>query len=102
MAVALVFLAAPWVLAVIWYKRLRRSGLMYFCLLGAAFTLAIGCATSSLSPKPLFIEDRTFLEGCSIAFKRQGACLILTGFVFGLTFWLISERKRRYISTAES
>jgi hypothetical protein len=97
-AVALVVIAGPWYLAVILHDRLRRFGLMYFCLVGAVFTLAIGCATSSLSPKPLFIEDQTFLEGCVIAVQRQGAGLVLTGLVFGLTFWLVSERQRQSIS----
>jgi hypothetical protein len=98
MAPALVLIAGPWCLAVILYDRLQRFGLMYFCLTGAVFTLAIGCATSSLSPKPLFIEDQTFLEGCMIAVQRQGAGLVLTGLVFGLTFWLVSERPRQSIT----
>jgi hypothetical protein len=63
----------------------------------ALLSLAIGCATSSLSPKPLFIEDQTFLEGCMIAVQRQGAGLVLTGLVFGLTFWLVSERQRQSV-----
>jgi hypothetical protein len=67
---------------------------MYFSLIGAATTLVIGSGTSSLSPKPLFIEDQTFLEGFIIAVQRQGICLLLTGFVFGVTFWLVSERRR--------
>ena len=29
-----------------------------------------------------------------IAIERQGICLLLTGFVFGLTFWVVSERQR--------
>jgi hypothetical protein len=101
MAAALVLIAVPWYLAVIWHDRLQRFGLVYFCLIGAVFTLAIGCATSSLSPKPLFIEDQTFFEGCMIAVQRQGACLLLTGLVFGLTFWLVSERQRQSTSGTE-
>jgi hypothetical protein len=42
----------------------------------------------------LFIEDQTFLQGFMVAIERQGICLMLTGVVFGLTFWLVSERLR--------
>jgi hypothetical protein len=106
---AFVLMAFPWYLSVRWYDRLQRSGLIhsarwydqsrrfgliYFSMFGAATTLVLGCATSSLSPKPLFIEDQTFLEGFMVAIERQGICLLLTGFVFGLTFWMVSERLR--------
>ena len=94
MCAAFVLMAFPWYLAVVWHDRVQRFGLMYFSLIGAAITIAVGCGTSSLSPKPLFIEDQTFLEGFMIAVQRQGICLLLTGFVFGLTFWLVSERRR--------
>jgi len=94
MAAAFLLMAFPWYLVVRWHDRLQRFGLVYFSLIGAATLLAIGCSTSSLSPKPLFIEDQTFIEGFMIAVQRQGICLLLTGFVFGLTFWLISERPR--------
>jgi hypothetical protein len=93
---ALVLMALPWYLAVVWHDRLQRFHQMYFSLMGAATTFTIGCATSSLAPKPLFIEDQTFLEGFMIAVQRQGVCLLLTGFVFGLTFWFVSERLRHF------
>jgi hypothetical protein len=95
MAATFVLMAFPWYLAVRWQDRLRRFGPMYFPLIGAVTTLVTGCATSSLSPKPLFVEDQTFIEGFMIAFQRQGICLLLTGLVFGLTFWLVSDRLRR-------
>jgi hypothetical protein len=113
---AFVLMAIPWYLSVRWYDRLQRSGpinsvrwfdrarrfgLIYFSLLGAATTLVLGCATSSLSPKPLFIEDQTFLEGFMVAIERQGICLLLTGLVFGLTFWLVSERLRYSTATVD-
>jgi hypothetical protein len=94
MAAAFVFITLPWYLAVVWHDRMQRSGPMYFSLVGAAITTAIGCAMSSLAPKPLFIEDQTFLEGFKIAVQRQGVCLLLTGLVFGVTFWFVSERLR--------
>jgi hypothetical protein len=94
MAAAFVLMAFPWYLVVRWHDQLQRFGLVYFSLIGAATLLVLGCATSSLAPKPLFIEDQTFSEGFMIAVQRQGICLLLTGFVFGLTFWLVSERPR--------
>jgi hypothetical protein len=94
MGAALILMAIPWYLAVRAYGRLQRFGLIYFSVVGAATALVTGCGTSSLSPKPLFIEDQTFLEGFVIAAERQGVCLLLTGLVFGTTFWLVSERLR--------
>jgi hypothetical protein len=94
MGAAFVLMAFPWYLFVRLYDRLQRFGLIYFSLIGAATTLVIACGTSSLSPKPLFIEDQTFLEGFMVAIERQGICLLATGLVFGLTFWLFSERLR--------
>lgn len=52
----------------------------------------IGCAASSLSPKPLFIEDQTFLEGVLIALERQGFCLALAGTIIGIGYWFFAER----------
>ena len=94
MAAAFVLMAFPWYMAVRWQDRLQRFGPMYFPLIGAVTTLVIGCVTSSLSPKPLFVEDQTLIEGFMIAVQRQGICLLLTGLVFGLTFWLVSDRLR--------
>lgn len=94
-AVALVLLFLPWCLAVWGYRRLQYSGLVYFGLTGAAATFIIGCGTASLSPKPLFIEDQTFLEGFMVAVERQGFCLLLTGLVFGITYWFVSESRRQ-------
>jgi len=94
MGAALVLMALPWHLAVRGYGRLQRCGPIYYSLIGASTLLVVGCATSSVSPKPLFIEDQTFLEGFMIAAERQGICLLLSGLVFGLTFWLVSERLR--------
>jgi hypothetical protein len=90
---AFVLMVLPWYLAVLWHDRLR-FGLMYFSMIGAATTLVISSATCSLAPKLLFVEDQTFLQGFVVAVERQGVCLLLTGFLFGLTFWLVSERLR--------
>jgi len=94
LAAALVLMALVWYIIVRMYARLRRLGQLYFSLSGAVTLLVLSCATSSLSPKPLFVEDQSFLEGFMITAQRQGMLLLLTGFVFGLTFWLVSERLR--------
>lgn len=94
-AAALVLMALPWYLAVVQHNRLQVSGLIYFSVMGGAATTVLGCVTSSLAPKPLFIEDQTFLQGFMIALERQGICLLLTGLLFGVTFWFVSERRRR-------
>jgi hypothetical protein len=92
--VAFVLMPVPLALGVLGRNRLQRFGLMYYSAAGAATALVVGCATSSLSPKLLIVEDQTFLEGFVIAVQREGVCLLLTGFLFGLTFWLVSERLR--------
>lgn len=94
MAAALVFIAVPWCLAVMLHDRIKCAGLVYFSCIGAALTIVIACATSSLAPKPLFIEDQTFLQGFIIAIQRQGICFLLSGLLFGATFWFVSERRR--------
>jgi len=91
---ALVLMAIPWYFAVCAYDRIQRFGRIYFPLIGAATLLVIGCGTSSLAPKPLFIEDQTFLEGFMIALERQGLCLFLCGVLFGVTYWLIASKSR--------
>ena len=93
-AAALVSMALPWSLAVIWASPLKRFSLVYFLTLGAVLMILFGCAASSLAPKPLFIEDQTFSEGFVIALQRQGIGLLSTGLLFGLTYWYLSERGR--------
>ena len=84
----------PWVLTVWGYGKVRRWGAVYFSSVGAVLTLVLGCITSSLSPKPLFIEDQTFIEGVMMAAQRQGIPMLTAGAVFGIAYWLISERKK--------
>jgi hypothetical protein len=91
---AFALMPLPLALGVLGRNRLQHFGLIYYSTAGAATALVVGCATSSLSPKLLIVEDQTFLEGFVIAVQRQGVCLLLTGFLFGLTFWLVSERLR--------
>ena len=97
-AAALVLLFPLWYLTVRIYSRVQRFGTVYFGIIGAVITLIIGSGTASLSPKPLFIEDQTFIEGFIISIQRQGICLSLTGLVFGLTYWFLCERHRKNIA----
>jgi hypothetical protein len=83
-------LILPWVLAVRVYRRVQLPGWIFFPAVGAASVFLIGCAASSLAPKPLFVEDQTFLQGAVIAAERQGVCMALAGLLFGLTYWFLS------------
>jgi hypothetical protein len=85
---------APWILAVYAYRCLRTPAWLYYPVIGGMSTALIGCATSSLAPKPLFVDDQTFLEGAVIALERQGVYMLLAGLLFGLTYWFLSERRR--------
>lgn len=92
-ALTLFLMIAPWSLAVSAYGRFRRFGQFYFPAVGALIVFTLGCATASISWKPLFIEDQTFLQGAVIAAQRQGLGFILAGIAFGASYWLFGERK---------
>jgi hypothetical protein len=91
---ALGLMIAPWLLVVRGYRQVQLPGWIYFSAVGAVSTVVVGCVTASLAPKPLFIEDQTFLEGAIVAAERQGVCMLLAGLLFGLTYWILSERRR--------
>ena len=76
---ALVLMALPWALVVFIFSKVRLPGAAYFPCAGALLMILLGCAISSLSPKPLFIEDQTFFEGALITLERQGVCLCPRG-----------------------
>jgi hypothetical protein len=86
---ALVLMSLFWVAVVSGYARLRSWGPLYFVGIGALLMFGIGCATSSLSWKPFFIEDQTFFEGVIIAAQRQGIILLLGGATFGFLYWFL-------------
>jgi len=89
---ALVLMTLPWAL-VVWLRRaVRLSGPAYFACAGTLLTILVGCAASSLSPKPLFVEDQTFFEGVLIALQRQGVCLAIAGAVIGFAYWFSTEK----------
>ena len=92
---ALALMSLPWIAVVSGYSRLRGWGPLYFGGIGALLIFVIGCATSSLSWKPLFIEDQTFFEGAIIAAKRQGTILLLAGAFFGFTYWFLGYSEGR-------
>lgn len=89
---ALLLMPLTWVLAVWIQRRTQWPGAAYFGILGAFLMVAVGCAVSSVFPKPLFMEDQTFWEGVWIAFERQGVCLALAGAILGIGYWYLGER----------
>ena len=94
MGATFVLMTLPWYLAVRAYGRLRSLPLIYFPLFGSTTAFLIGCGATSMVPRPRFFRDDTFLGGFMNVAQGEGFCLLLTGFVFGLTFWLVSERLR--------
>ena len=92
-APTLLAIIVPWFLAVSVYQKLRWSGRIYFPVVGAFMVFVLGCAIASLMPKPLFIEDQTFLEGAVVVAQREGICLLLAGIAFGASYWFFGERR---------
>ena len=89
---AMLLIAPLWILVTLSRNLSGRFGGLYFSTMGAALTFLVACAMSSLAPKPLFIEDQTFLEGFRIAVERQGIVFLVAGAVFGYVYWLVTER----------
>ena len=92
-APALLLMILPWRLAVWVYRKLRLPGQLYFPGVGALLVFVLGCTTASLAPKPLFVEDQTFLQGAAITAERQGIAFLLAGLAFGACYWFFGERK---------
>jgi hypothetical protein len=92
-APTLLVMIVPWILAVSAYRKLRWFGQLYFPGVGAFVLFVLGCTSASLAPKPLFIEDQTFLEGAAIAAERQGIAFLLAGLAFGVCYWFFGERQ---------
>lgn len=90
---AIVSMTLPWIVVVWIYRKLRLSGAVYFALLGGLMMVVAGSVTSSVSPKPLFIEDQTFFGGVLIALQRQGVCLTMAGTIIGLGYWFLGEKR---------
>jgi len=88
----LLLMTVPWALVVWMYRKVRLSGAVYFACAGTILMILVGCAVSSVSPKPLFVEDQTFLEGVLIALQRQGVCLALAGAIIGFGYWFLVEK----------
>ena len=91
---ALLVMIFPWSLAVWANRKLRWSGQLYFPGVGAFMAFVLGCTSASLSPKPLFIEDQTFLEGALISAEREGIVFLLAGLAFGACYWFFGERQQ--------
>ena len=85
-------LILPWAVTVSAFRKARCTGKVYFTLVGAMLIFVIGCLTSTLMPKPLFVEDQTFFQGVVLAVKREGIGFALAGCVFGASYWFLCER----------
>lgn len=92
-APALLLMILPWRFAVSVYRKVRLPGQLYFPGVGALLVFVLGCTTASLAPKPLFVEDQTFLQGAAIAAERQGIAFLLAGLAFGACYWFFGERQ---------
>ena len=90
---ALILMTLVWILVVWIHCKVRLPGATYFVCAGTLLMVLIGCVSSSLSPKPLFVQNQTFFEGVLIALERQGVCLALAGTVIGSGYWFFAERK---------
>jgi hypothetical protein len=87
---ALIF---PWLVVVSLYKNLRLPGWIYFPVVAALLVFALGCAISSVMPKPFFVDEQTFLQGALVTARREGICLLLAGIAFGAAYWFFGERQ---------
>jgi MFS family permease len=93
-ALALLLMIVPWAI-VVWGRLEKRwDGRIYFPAVGALLVFTIGCAAASISPKPFFVEDQTFLEGAVITAQRQGLCLLFCGIAFGAGYWWLERQAR--------
>lgn len=93
-AVALILMIIPWAIAVWAHFKTRWDDRIYFPGVGALLVFVLGCASASISPKPLFIEDQTSPEGALIAAQRQGLCFLICGIVFGACYCGMERRTR--------
>lgn len=91
-AAMLVILIFPWGLAVWAHRKLRWPGGIYFPVIGALLVFVAACVMTSISPKPVWMEDQTFFQGAMIAAVRQGLSFVVSGIAFGASYWLVSER----------
>jgi hypothetical protein len=95
-ALALLLMIVPWAIAVWAHSKTRWDSRIYFPGVGALLVFTLGCTASSISPKPLWVEDQTFLQGSVIAAERQGVCLLLSGIAFGACYcWLERQIRAR-------
>lgn len=93
-ALALLLMIVPWAIAVWAQLKTRWDGRIYFTGVGALLVFTLGCTSAAISPKPLWIDDQTFLEGAVIAAQRQGLCLLFSGFAFGACYWWLERQIR--------
>jgi hypothetical protein len=94
---ALLLMIVPWAIAVWVQLKTRWDGRIYYPALGALLLFSLGCTASAISPKPLFVEDQTFLQAAMITAQRQGLCLVFSGIAFGACYWWLERRLRAVV-----
>jgi len=95
---SVLLMALPWMVFAYVKRHFKLPSSVYFPALGAILTVGMASMASSLSPKPLFIEDQTFLEGALIALQRQGICYTLAGLLLGFVYWLVTKPSSKSIA----
>jgi len=91
---ALLLMIVPWAI-IVWARlKTRWDGRIYYPGVGALLLFTLGCITAAISPKPLWIENQTFLEAAAITAQRQGLCLLFSGIAFGACYWWLERRIR--------
>jgi hypothetical protein len=93
-ALALVLMILPWAVAVWAQRKTRWDRRFYFPFVGALLVFILGCAAGSIMPKPLFVDEQTFLEGAAITAQREGLCMVVCGIAFGACYWWLDRRNR--------
>ncbi len=94
---ALLLMVVPWAI-VVWARlKARWDGRIYYPALGALLVFTLGCTAAAISPKPLFIDDQTFLQAAVITAQRQGLCLLFSGIAFGACYWWLERRLRAVV-----
>jgi hypothetical protein len=91
-ALALLPMIIPWIIVVWAYRRLQWSGGIYFPIAGSILLFIIACAATSIAPTPFWIDDQTLLKAALIAAQRQGISFLVSGLLFGISYWLLGEQ----------
>jgi len=94
---ALLLMIVPWAIVVWAHLKTRWDGRIYYPALAALLLFTLGCTAAAISPKPIIVEDQTFLEAAMITAQREGLCLLFSGIAFGACYWWLQRRIRAVV-----